>query len=305
MKRTIRWVILGTVMTGVWGLGLDPVGHPVCVKAQETKLKTENEGLRKTLAGKNRELELLEVANKELRETIEFLKKGLEAERALRIANFEAHKKVEAKLKAALQKAEAQKKLADLAVTKRAEEVRKLIDILAKLKAENADALAKVQNQNRKFEEQLRIVRDLKVLTVKTQQEKAALLQRNEQLLKRIRELENQLPKSKGQKTSSLKKGQPNPPNVSVEGTVKKVSKNLVELSAGSDAGLKKGHTLEIFRTKPQPTYLGRVQVIEVSNRSAIGQILPTPGRNVEVRPGDFFTSQLSLSTNRLKAEKE
>ncbi len=47
---------------------------------------------------------------------------------------------------------------------------------------------------------------------------------------------------------------------------------NMIEISLGSDDGLRAGHTLEVFRGSK---YLGRVEVLNASTDRAVGKILP------------------------------
>jgi hypothetical protein len=75
--------------------------------------------------------------------------------------------------------------------------------------------------------------------------------------------------KGHGQVTTEAK----NPPAKDVEGVIKRVDagSGLVTVSVGSDAGLVKGNTLEVFRTTaPTPKYMGTIQVLEVSPREAV-----------------------------------
>ncbi len=87
----------------------------------------------------------------------------------------------------------------------------------------------------------------------------------------------------------------PNPPPVLVEGVVKEVAKDgLVRLSVGGDAGLAKGHTLEVFRSAPpgqKGLYVGRIRIVDVSAGEAVGQ--PVLRANGYVKPGDQVTSDL------------
>jgi hypothetical protein len=67
--------------------------------------------------------------------------------------------------------------------------------------------------------------------------------------------------------------GAKNPPPEQVEGVIKSVDKGgLVKVSLGSDAGLAKGHTLEVFRLKPKPVYVGTVRILEVTATEAVGR---------------------------------
>ena len=47
---------------------------------------------------------------------------------------------------------------------------------------------------------------------------------------------------------------------------------NMIEVSIGSDDGLRVGHTLEIFRGSK---YLGRIEVLQAASDRAVGKVLP------------------------------
>jgi len=82
-----------------------------------------------------------------------------------------------------------------------------------------------------------------------------------------------------------------NPPPVFVKGTVLKVDANdprLVEVSLGTDAGVEKGHTLEVYRLKPRPVYLGRIQILGAVKNRASGRLMAPPGEpKTKIQPGD------------------
>jgi hypothetical protein len=83
------------------------------------------------------------------------------------------------------------------------------------------------------------------------------------------------------------------PPPDDVRGQVKAVGiDGLVSISVGSDAGLLKGHTLEVFRTEPKPQYLGVLQIIEVSPHEAVGKLL-TPQFKKLVQTNDQVASKI------------
>jgi len=83
------------------------------------------------------------------------------------------------------------------------------------------------------------------------------------------------------------------PPPDDVRGQVKAVGADgLVSISVGSDAGLLKGHTLEVFRTEPKPQYLGVLQIIEVSPHEAVGKLL-TPQFKKLVQANDQVASKI------------
>jgi hypothetical protein len=86
-----------------------------------------------------------------------------------------------------------------------------------------------------------------------------------------------------------------NPPPQDVEGVVRSVNANgLLTISVGSDAGLLKGNTLELFRLAPvrsQSKYLGTVKVVEVKPKEAVcvpvGRLAGPP------QPGDRVASRV------------
>jgi cell division protein FtsB len=73
------------------------------------------------------------------------------------------------------------------------------------------------------------------------------------------------------------------PPPENVEGLVKKVREGLVEISLGSDAGIAKGQTLEVFRLGANPLFIGKIQIIEVTNNLAVGQKMGTHRHAIQV----------------------
>jgi len=76
-----------------------------------------------------------------------------------------------------------------------------------------------------------------------------------------------------------------------VEGIVVAVSeRDLIEISLGSDDGLKEGHTLDVYRGN---TYLGRVVIRRTAPDRAVGQIQKELQRG-QIRKGDHVTTKLS-----------
>jgi hypothetical protein len=90
--------------------------------------------------------------------------------------------------------------------------------------------------------------------------------------------------------------GGKNPPPDNIEGLIKNTdpSSNLVTLTIGSDAGLTKGHTLEVFRLSPIPQqskYLGTIRILEVTATQAVGQ--PTGRMASPPQAGDRVASHI------------
>jgi hypothetical protein len=59
-----------------------------------------------------------------------------------------------------------------------------------------------------------------------------------------------------------------------VEGQVTKVAGDFVTISIGSDVGLEVGHVLEVFRLGDKPQYVGRLELKDVSQSTAVGKII-------------------------------
>jgi hypothetical protein len=83
-----------------------------------------------------------------------------------------------------------------------------------------------------------------------------------------------------------------NLPPAGLEGTVKAIDakSGLLTITLGSDAGLRAGHSLEVFRTTPEPTYLGTIKILTVSQAEAVGKMTSSLARD-KVQIGDRVTS--------------
>ncbi len=80
-----------------------------------------------------------------------------------------------------------------------------------------------------------------------------------------------------------------------LEGEVRDVTKEgFISISLGSDQGLLKGHTLEVFRLDPKPQYLGTIVIIDAGPKEAIGKVQnPLPGRAIQ--PKDKVATRIVL----------
>jgi hypothetical protein len=87
-----------------------------------------------------------------------------------------------------------------------------------------------------------------------------------------------------------------NPPEKYVKGTVKAVEKNLVQIDLGEDQGIRKDHTLEVYRLSPEPKYLGRLLVVDVTNKQSVCRLIVPPGTPAPtLMPGDIVASKLKV----------
>ena len=101
---------------------------------------------------------------------------------------------------------------------------------------------------------------------------------------------------SGGSLALNTKKDNVNPPLDSVEGLIREVSPSgLVRLTIGSDAGLTKGNTLEVYRLNTQvpdqSKYLGRIKIREVTATEAVGEPMGRP--TAPLQPGDQVSSRI------------
>lgn len=70
----------------------------------------------------------------------------------------------------------------------------------------------------------------------------------------------------------------------------------LVEISLGSDDGLKKGHQMSVYRLASaagqQPRYLGKIVIVNTTPDKAVGQVIEG-SRNGVIQKGDNVTTKL------------
>jgi hypothetical protein len=122
----------------------------------------------------------------------------------------------------------------------------------------------------------------------------------NERLLAKLEEQTKELQASKqggvsgttGATTTSMTRRRT--PAEDVEGIVKKTDaeSGYVTLSIGSDAGLSKGDTLEVYRLQPQPSYLGLVEILAVRADQSVAK--PVTRMNGVIQVGDRVSSRVA-----------
>lgn len=108
------------------------------------------------------------------------------------------------------------------------------------------------------------------------------------------REIENNLEK-KMQNQSAADAGKPQPPPTDVQGVVTAVTSDgaYISLNKGSDHGLAKNQTLEIYRLTPKAEWVGRIRIIQVTDHEAVGMIVLPANRKVTVLKGDLVGSSI------------
>lgn len=63
---------------------------------------------------------------------------------------------------------------------------------------------------------------------------------------------------------------------------------NQVLISVGANQGIRKGMEMDVYRLEPGPRYVGRVEVVEVGTKHAIGRFRGTPGQPKHARENDI-----------------
>lgn len=167
----------------------------------------------------------------------------------------------------------------------RRDEVAALREAREQLLAKNAD----LTNKNNSLQDQLaQTTNDLQLVNA-----------RNEQMLNRIRELEGYVVRFKGTlpDEAELRAGQDVPPPPNVEGVVTKIDKTgkFIQISLGEDDGIHKGQVLEVWRTKPEPKYLGRIRIDLTDATTAVAKPVSVTGL---IQENDRVGARILVSGN-------
>jgi hypothetical protein len=168
---------------------------------------------------------------------------------------------------------------------------RKMRELAEKNEAERRERIKKLEQEALRAQpervrsevERQRIV-DLEI-------ERRALLDRVKLLEKIVADQEQQLkgkPPAEGNKFEEPR----NKPTADISGVVHKVEGAQIIINIGSDAGLAKGHTLEVFRVGDKPQYVGTVRVVEVRGKDAVVQAVGKFTGPIQV--GDRVASQIT-----------
>lgn len=121
--------------------------------------------------------------------------------------------------------------------------------------------------------------------------------ERNNRLEKQVQQMARDMARMKANGgASTVARTGKNPPPENVEGLVKTTdTSGLMTLTIGSDAGLAKGHTLELFRLNPsapsQSKYLGTVRIVEAEAHQSVAQ--PVGRLSAPPQRGDRVASRI------------
>ncbi len=159
-------------------------------------------------------------------------------------------------------------------------EVKKIDALLAEAVKKNTD-LAK---DNKELAEK-KVEFEIKNQTLK---------ERNEQLVLQVQTLLKEAERMRLGEAARTQKLVRNPPPEDIKGRIKAADpqSGLVTINLGSDSGLSKGNTLEVYRLAPKPTYLGTLRITDVRPNEAVGR-LDSLGRRVPLQVGDEVASEI------------
>jgi len=145
------------------------------------------------------------------------------------------------------------------------------------------------QDKNFKLVNEMNELRDTAVnATIQSR----TLKERNTQLEDALRKAQTDLAQAKTMGARSSGVAGVNPPPENIEGLVRRVDRdNLVSLSLGSDAGLARGQTMEVFRFGTSPKYVGRIKIVEVYQTSSVG--VPMGKLMTPIQVGDRVASRI------------
>ncbi|MCI0641304.1 MAG: hypothetical protein L0Y72_08585 [Gemmataceae bacterium] len=128
-----------------------------------------------------------------------------------------------------------------------------------------------------------------------------SMQERNENLLGQLQDMTRKLARLEtggGESPVGRDPSAANPPTTFVKGRIGKVGgdkKDLVEITVGSDHGLAKHHTLEVYRLSPRPEYLGMIRIVDVTPHGAVARLVRTRvGGPKTLQEGDIVASSLS-----------
>lgn len=197
--------------------------------------------------------------------------------------------------KLALDTAVLQQKDADLARTRLHEENERF-------QKENQGLLVVLKTRDEEIVKQQTLIVKYRNSAVTEESARKATEARLEQALTRVAELTNALAKASAPGSASgaagdrVVHGKANPPSVDVEGQIESIhaeDRELVEINIGSDKGLSKGQTLEVFRLESK-LYIGLLRIQSVQPHTAVGRLERiNPANRTPMRVGDTVASSL------------
>lgn len=145
-------------------------------------------------------------------------------------------------------------------------------------------------------------VKSFRGLAVTNESLAKAIQTRNELLLEQLREVEQKMARMQAGANNiagiKISNGF-NPPAVKVNGKIVKVDNidnGLVEISLGTDDGVDKHNTLDVFRFNPEPKYLGTVRIVDAYHHKSVARLIAAGGPAAlrpQLKQGDLVASSV------------
>ncbi|HLN29943.1 MAG TPA: hypothetical protein VK395_19535 [Gemmataceae bacterium] len=156
-------------------------------------------------------------------------------------------------------------------------------------KGQYAGLQEKIKNQEKKVEDMRATAVEAQLAANSERERNNSLLDQNEKLTKELQKAQQNV----GSALAGSSGPRKNPPAEDVEGVVKSTDSQsgYITISIGSDAGIHKGNTLEVYRLKPEPAYLGSIEILAVHTNEAVGK--PISRLRGQIQIGDRVSSTI------------
>ncbi|OAI48160.1 hypothetical protein AYO44_07825 [Planctomycetaceae bacterium SCGC AG-212-F19] len=131
---------------------------------------------------------------------------------------------------------------------------------------EKAEHIIKLGLQNKEYKQE----------AIKARTDLQSAIDRNQQLLAKLVESDRKLAALQGDRAAQAGREAVNPPPDDIYGRVTEVNEGTgwVKINLGSDSGIVKNNTLEVYRLQPRPAYVGTLRIYEVRPNEAIGKLM-------------------------------
>ncbi len=159
---------------------------------------------------------------------------------------------------------------------------------IARLNQELDVSKARIARRDEQLRDMLKQVTDSRDRAVQFEIDLNTVKLQNQRLLQQVETLTKQIqqqgPVGAGTAVTSGAAPKVKPPLEDVSGTIVKTdASGYLTLSIGSDAGLSKGNTLEVYRLKPEPKYLGTIEILAVRPTEAVAKPISRPNGVIQV----------------------
>jgi hypothetical protein len=184
----------------------------------------------------------------------------------------------------------------DLVVQESLKNVQRLTDevtVLNKTIGDRQNFITTLQQDVRKFQIS---AQSSESLAKARQSQNEALIEENARL---ERELARRDTGIKGDTPVIVNPNAPNPPAGVVNGKIERVDDKdgtLLQINVGTDHGVNKHNTLDIYRLAPDAKYLGMIRIVEAYHQKSVARFVYTGNAayRPQLREGDAVTSKIT-----------